>query len=148
MGKNNAGSSVAAAPRTGDRTCGCGDHGEAGNLADVAQSRSTASLFDRWSVSYDRPGLQLFTYRPIHDVVLARVSELEPSTVVDLGCGTGQLTQRLIRRFPDATIVGIDLSDGMLSEAAGRMAETRHGTVALTDRVRVVACPGDSSSPS
>jgi ubiquinone/menaquinone biosynthesis C-methylase UbiE len=41
--------------------------------------------------------------------------------VVDLGCGTGQLTQRLIRRFPDANIVGVDLSDGMLTEAAGRL---------------------------
>jgi ubiquinone/menaquinone biosynthesis C-methylase UbiE len=43
--------------------------------------------------------------------------------VVDLGCGTGQLTQRLIRRLPDANIVGVDLSHGMLTEAAGRLRE-------------------------
>ncbi len=81
----------------------------------------SAALFDRWSGTYDRPGLQLFTYRPIHDAVLARIDGLEPSTVVDLGCGTGQLTQRLIRRFPDASIVGVDVADGMLTEAAGRL---------------------------
>ena len=81
----------------------------------------SAALFDRWSVTYDRPGLQLFTYRPIHDAVLARIDGIEPSTVVDLGCGTGQLTQRLIRTFPHANIVGLDLSDGMLSEAARRL---------------------------
>ena len=83
-------------------------------------SRSV-SLFDRWSATYDRPGLQRFTYRPIHEAVLARIDALEPSTVVDLGCGTGQLTERLIRRFPDANIVGVDLSDGMLTEAADRL---------------------------
>ena len=88
-------------------------------------------MFDRWSASYDRPGLQLLTYRPIHDAVLARVSDVEPSTVVDLGCGTGQLTQRLIRRFPDATTVGVDLSDGMLAGATRRMAQTGHGDGAL-----------------
>lgn len=81
----------------------------------------SAVLFDRWSATYDRPGLQLFTYRPIHDAVLAQLDGLEPSTVVDLGCGTGQLTQRLMRRFPDADIVGVDVSDGMLTEAAGRL---------------------------
>jgi ubiquinone/menaquinone biosynthesis C-methylase UbiE len=55
--------------------------------------------------------------------VLARLDGVEPSTVVDLGYGTGQLTQRLRRRFPDANIVGVDLSDGMLTEAAGRLRE-------------------------
>jgi ubiquinone/menaquinone biosynthesis C-methylase UbiE len=81
----------------------------------------SAALFDRWSATYDRLGLQLFTYRPIHDAVLARIDGIESSTVVDLGCGTGQLTRRLMRRFPDANIVGVDLSDGMLTEAADRL---------------------------
>lgn len=87
----------------------------------MVPTHPSAAIFDRWSATYDRPGLQLFTYRPIHDAVLARIDGLEPSTVVDLGCGTGQLTQRLIRGFPDANIVGVDLSDGMLTEAAVRL---------------------------
>ena len=87
----------------------------------MVPTHPSAAIFDRWSASYDRAGLQLFTYRPIHDAVLARIDGLEPSMVVDLGCGTGQLTQRLIRGFPDANIVGVDLSDGMLTEAAVRL---------------------------
>ncbi len=87
----------------------------------MVSTNPSAALFDRWSATYDRTGLQLFTYRPIHYAVLAQLDGLEPSTVVDLGCGTGQLTQRLMRRFPDADIVGVDVSDGMLSEAAGRL---------------------------
>ena len=39
------------------------------------------------------------------------------ATIVDLGCGTGQLTRRLVERFPGATVVGVDLSAGMLGEA-------------------------------
>ncbi len=90
-----------------------------------------ASLFDRWSVQYDRRGLQRSTYRPVHDAVLARLQGIDPSVVVDLGCGTGQLTQRLVGTFPAAAIVGVDLSDGMLARAAGRLATAGDGATGL-----------------
>lgn len=77
-------------------------------------------FFDLWSANYDRPGFQATTYRPIHDAVLARLDDVEPDRVLDLGCGTGQLTERLRDRFPDAEVVGIDLSDGMLQKASER----------------------------
>ena len=105
----------------------------------------SAALFDRWSATYDRLGLQLFTYRPIHDAVLASLDGLEPSTVVDLGCGTGQLTRRLIRRFPDVNIVGVDLSEGMLTEAAGRLRQVRGDTQHLV-RADALQLPFAASS--
>jgi ubiquinone/menaquinone biosynthesis C-methylase UbiE len=80
-------------------------------------------FFDLWSATYDRPGLQQTTYRPIHDAVLARLDGLEPGRVLDLGCGTGQLTERLSAAFPDAFVVGADLSNGMLERAADRMTD-------------------------
>ena len=79
-------------------------------------------FFDLWSATYDRAGLQQSTYRPVHDAVLARLAGATASAVLDLGCGTGQLTERLAERFPDATIVGADLSNGMLERAAERTA--------------------------
>ncbi|MFT6765014.1 MAG: ubiquinone/menaquinone biosynthesis C-methylase UbiE [Candidatus Aldehydirespiratoraceae bacterium] len=86
-------------------------------------------FFDLWSASYDRPGLQQTTYRPIHDAVLERLEGLSPDRILDLGCGTGQLTQRLHTTFPAAGVVGIDLSDGMLEKAAERLdADDRGGT--------------------
>ncbi|MEP1126613.1 MAG: class I SAM-dependent methyltransferase [Ilumatobacter sp.] len=77
-------------------------------------------FFDLWSATYDRAGLQQSTYRPVHDAVLARLDGLRPERVLDLGCGTGQLTRRLGEKFPEATIVGADLSDGMLGRALER----------------------------
>jgi trans-aconitate methyltransferase len=83
-----------------------------------------ASLFDRWSATYDRPRFQDATYRPVHDAVLARLVSAQPSTVVDLGCGTGHLTSRLVERFPDAHVVGVDYSSGMLAKARVRLGDT------------------------
>jgi len=78
-------------------------------------------LFDRWSAVYDRPSFQAATYRPVHDAVLARLTGTQPEVVLDLGCGTGQLTRRLTEQFPDAEVVGIDYSVGMLGEAGNRV---------------------------
>jgi len=56
----------------------------------------------------------------------ARVSAESPSYVVDLGCGTGELTAMLAQRWPDATVVGVDSSPDMVDTAqqyatAGRL---------------------------
>ncbi len=63
--------------------------------------------------------------RPFFDLVAA-VSELNPSTVVDLGCGPGGLTATLAERWPAARIIGVDRSAAMIARAqphaiAGRL---------------------------
>jgi trans-aconitate 2-methyltransferase len=54
-----------------------------------------------------RPGLELIT----------RMPDVAASTVVDLGCGTGNLTAVLAERWPDAHVVGIDSSSEMIERA-------------------------------
>lgn len=54
--------------------------------------------------------------RPFADL-LARIGAEGPSTVVDLGCGTGVLSATLARRWPAARILGIDSSPEMLASA-------------------------------
>ena len=54
--------------------------------------------------------------RPFLDL-LARVSATAPATVVDLGCGPGNLTRLLAGRWPQAQVVGIDSSEAMVARA-------------------------------
>jgi trans-aconitate 2-methyltransferase len=56
--------------------------------------------------------------RPFFDLA-GRISAAEPSYVVDLGCGPGQLTADLARRWPQATVLGIDSSAEMIEAATG-----------------------------
>lgn len=56
--------------------------------------------------------------RPFFDL-LAAVHAESPRRVADLGCGPGNLTAALARRWPGATIVGVDSSRDMLAAAAG-----------------------------
>jgi ubiquinone/menaquinone biosynthesis C-methylase UbiE len=87
----------------------------------MATTGPTRGFFDAWSRVYDFPLVQLATYRPVHDAVL-RALRAEPcARVLDIGCGTGRLAERLVaERVP--SVVGCDFSAGMLAQAAERLA--------------------------
>ena len=49
--------------------------------------------------------------------LVARVPAEAPRRVVDLGCGPGNLTRLLSRRWPDAAVAGVDASQEMVERA-------------------------------
>ncbi len=58
--------------------------------------------------------------RGFFDALDEMLDDLTPSTVVEVGAGEGRVTERLVDRFPDATVIGLDLVD---DELAGDWAE-------------------------
>lgn len=54
--------------------------------------------------------------RPFVDL-LAQVGADAPGTVVDLGCGPGNMTRLLADRWPGATVTGVDSSADMIRQA-------------------------------
>ncbi|MCX6469847.1 MAG: 3' terminal RNA ribose 2'-O-methyltransferase Hen1 [Corynebacteriales bacterium] len=59
--------------------------------------------------------------RERHDAVLQAVRELQPTSVVDLGCGQGALLASLLEIRGVTTVVGTEVSDSALSTAATRL---------------------------
>ena len=49
--------------------------------------------------------------------LISRLSDINPSRVLDIGCGPGNSTNLLAKRFKDAEILGVDSSDNMLEKA-------------------------------
>ncbi|MEP7456781.1 trans-aconitate 2-methyltransferase [Phyllobacterium sp. SB3] len=62
--------------------------------------------------------------RPANDL-LAAVPENEVEFAVDLGCGPGNSTELLLRRYPSAEILGIDSSVEMIAQAKERLPDCR-----------------------
>ncbi len=58
--------------------------------------------------------------RGFFDALDSLLAGLSPKTVVEVGAGEGRVTERLVERFPDATVIGLDLLD---DDLAGDWAE-------------------------
>jgi len=70
--------------------------------------------------------------RPFVDL-LARVRAEHPRTVVDLGCGPGNLTALLAERWPGAVVSGLDSSPEMVEAARAAVPGLRFDVADLRD---------------
>ncbi|NJM65314.1 MAG: class I SAM-dependent methyltransferase [Acaryochloris sp. RU_4_1] len=77
-----------------------------------------ARVFDCWAPSYDGLFTSVF-YQAVHQRLLTYVQFAgdEPQSVLDIGCGTGKLLNRLAAQFPALQGTGLDLSTQMLRQA-------------------------------
>ncbi len=83
--------------------------------AQPMQAQSTQGQSTRWDPArYLRYADQ--RGRPFEDL-LARVPADGPRRIADLGCGPGNATALLCRRWPDAVVVGVDSSADMIDAA-------------------------------
>jgi len=61
---------------------------------------------------------------PRYDEMLELISRCVPSTsrrILELGCGTGELTIKILNRFPDAQVIALDYSPRMLKFAQDKI---------------------------
>ena len=103
--------------------------------------------FDRWSRSYDKDPLQAIFFRPAHRMLLAALNPGE-TKILDIGCGTGSFAARLLESRPQASVCGLDLSDGMLTQchqrlhaAGGRLRLVRGDSQRLPFADNSLRCP-------
>ncbi|MDO5581014.1 MAG: class I SAM-dependent methyltransferase [Planctomycetia bacterium] len=79
--------------------------------------------YDDLAADYDRTWL-VHLKETTGSLISLLPDSLDPgSTILDLGCGTGWSSGELTARYPNARIIGIDLSPGMLKEAESRVKE-------------------------
>jgi len=78
------------------------------------------AFYDRFGAKQD---LQRVYEDPAIAKLLAHAGFRQASSVVELGCGTGRLAERILREWlpPDATYVGLDVSETMVGLARGRL---------------------------
>ncbi len=75
--------------------------------------RKTRLGFERAADTYDASA---FLQREIGNRLTERLDlvRLQPQCVADLGCGTGEITQHLRQRYPQAQVVSVDLALNMV----------------------------------
>ena len=102
----------------------------------MTDAATTGTDWTAWQRSWDRQQEWYMPdredrFRVMLDMVEAVVGP-EPR-VLDLACGTGSITDRLLRRFPGATSVGVDLDPALLAIAEGYFAGDERVTFVTAD---------------
>ena len=85
-----------------------------------------AAGYDRLAAPMTARGVEL----------LDRLELRGDETVLDAGCGTGQVTAALLERLPGGRVIGLDASAAMLERAAGRFAGDRRVSLVRADLER------------
>ena len=80
-----------------------------------------ASKLDALKVRWDPDQYRRFASHRLRPALelMARLEGIDPATVYDLGCGTGEITRLLAARWPQARVHGVDSSEAMLEKARG-----------------------------
>lgn len=66
-------------------------------------------------------------------LAIRRITLSSGAEILDLACGTGDFTRELARRWPDAEITGVDLTEEMLEIADGKLADMKNVTLLKGD---------------
>ncbi len=83
-----------------------------------------AESFGRAAASYDQAArLQ----KRVGQLLMEKLpAGLQPGCIVDIGCGTGFLTRQLKQKYPSASVIGLDLAEGMLQFSRSDSAAADH----------------------
>jgi tRNA (cmo5U34)-methyltransferase len=81
------------------------------------------TTFEDEAKDYDNTLYLLPRYDAVMDTIMAHIDFPKDSSirVLDLGCGTGTLTQRILSAFPKASIYAVDFSPAMLAVAKDKL---------------------------
>lgn len=79
--------------------------------------------FNNYAADYDAQRARRLHYLEMQRVILRAIPypAEEAFSVLELGIGTGLLSEQLLKRFRRANLEGYDLSDGMLAHASDRL---------------------------
>ncbi len=96
-------------------------------MSSTAMSKmEIANAFSRAAPHYDEAALLQHEVgnRFIEQLPLFRI---DPHQILDIGCGTGQISHALTRRYPGASITSLDIAEGMVKSTRKKRPKSGFG---------------------
>jgi len=94
-------------------------------------------IWNRLADKYDQLWVQKYSLCPTRDYVLRLLRDMRADSLIDIGCGTGQLLDQVSQKHPQIKLTGIDKSEEMVRKCrekkipgrfiCGDIAEADHG---------------------
>jgi len=88
----------------------------------------SVKLWDFWADRYSRLWVQKVSLGPTRDYVLSEITAMAHGrqTLLDLGCGPGELLSGIGEKFPQLELTGVDYSPRMLEISQQRNDKAKH----------------------
>lgn len=86
----------------------------------VNVKENSKAAFNRQAATYDND-IKGQHARSLYPVLLKKLSEIPCHTVLDLGCGTGEMIKLILEQNKDKSLYGLDLSEKMLEVAKQKL---------------------------
>lgn len=109
--------------------------------SDASKKQQVEDMFDNISGNYDGLNrvISLGTDTTWRKKIIKMVAAIKPDSILDIATGTGDLAIKYAKKIPAKKIIGLDLSEGMLSMARKKVVNT-----ALSNKVQFIK--GDSEA--
>ena len=91
----------------------------------------SVNQFNKWAATYDS-FLNKRYFNKTNSVIFTLISK-SMFSLVDIGCGTGELLTHLSIKYPQAALYGVDISKGMLDVASKKLGNKASLTLASAD---------------
>lgn len=108
----------------------------------IDKARVRAS-FDRAASTYDAAAI---LQKSVREEMLSRLDlvKLTPQAILDAGCGTGQGTFALQKRFPQTQVISLDIAMGMLQHTQAQMPTLQRWLSSITGKKNLVCADIES----
>lgn len=96
-------------------------------------------VWDFWADKYDRLWVQRYSLKPTREYVLEELEQLSRGrySLLDLGCGPGELLFEVSSRYPELELTGMDFSRRMLEISEARNSKAKHVLIDVTELDKV-----------
>lgn len=96
---------------------------------DPVRPHKLQQIENRFSAAAHQYGQHAHVQKQVADALLNAFNDFAgafvPKRLVDVGCGTGFVTESLLSRYPEALVTGIDLAPGMLDSLRRKLPTPR-----------------------
>lgn len=84
----------------------------------ILNKQKIEAAFDQGMSNYDWAAV---VQKEVGENLMAFTPDAAPQNILEIGCGTGFLTNNLIRKYPNSTIIAIDISEKMIEKCQSKL---------------------------
>lgn len=100
----------------------------------IESTISPVNDFNRYAVSYDQfARIQQLAADDLGSIIESHKHRMPNTNILELGAGTGFLTEQLLRRIPHSIVIATDISEGMLDVLQNKMGHSKQLKMSLMD---------------